>query len=555
MRIEVYKKDHKVSVKDFLLGTDGDKFNKTKNFPIHRISDYILSQLKNSGVVFRFSDGSNELTPGEPGYFFSEQAVTDKTQITKLYFSKDSFYGEELEALFLSAGSNLGDLYLGLTQQDDTANYGFFNVGNVIDAGDYFEIDVDLRGQLFAKEFLHDKNYALFFDIVSSNEFSISIEAGVFMLYKNGALVDQVDMSQYLDDTNLARLIGGTVDENGIATFKRDDDSEFTVDFSQFLSGITPTKLSQLENDTNFVPGSQLYSRSEIDNKDAAIQLQVTKLNGLYLQKDTVNNKIYLKNADGTTLSTINGYQNDGIGYSIEFDTDSRTIYILDANSDIVDSIPVSLLVEGKMDKGGYNGTGQDLKDYIDTLLKGLKWKDSVLCATTGNITLSGEQIIDGQQTNASRVLVKDQTNKTENGIYVSNASAWTRAEDADAGVELVEATVGVEQGETNKNVKFTCLSTNITLGATEVEWGFLTEVLGVTFTELESILQDYVKTEDIPVKDVKDSAGNSLVDQNGIAQLPDYSTGGSGSDLNIEGGHSASIYTANQLIDGGNSQ
>lgn len=42
-----------------------------------------------------------------------------------------------------------------------------------------------------------------------------------------------VDMSVYLDDTNLSRIMNGSLDANtGIATFFRDDNSSFTVDFS-----------------------------------------------------------------------------------------------------------------------------------------------------------------------------------------------------------------------------------------------------------------------------------------------------------------------------------
>lgn len=42
-----------------------------------------------------------------------------------------------------------------------------------------------------------------------------------------------VDLSQYLDDTNLARIVSGTLDSGtGIATFTRDDSTTFTIDFS-----------------------------------------------------------------------------------------------------------------------------------------------------------------------------------------------------------------------------------------------------------------------------------------------------------------------------------
>ena len=58
-RISTYIKDDRVSVKDRLIGSDGDNRDQTKNFSITGISDFILGQLRNSGVVFRFADSNN----------------------------------------------------------------------------------------------------------------------------------------------------------------------------------------------------------------------------------------------------------------------------------------------------------------------------------------------------------------------------------------------------------------------------------------------------------------------------------------------------------------
>ncbi len=54
-------------------------------------------------------------------------------------------------------------------------------------------------------------------------------------LLKDGEVVKEIDLSLYLDDTNLSRLVSGTVDANGLATFKRDDNSTFIVDFSSLV--------------------------------------------------------------------------------------------------------------------------------------------------------------------------------------------------------------------------------------------------------------------------------------------------------------------------------
>lgn len=81
----------------------------------------------------------------------------------------------------------------------------------------------------------------------------------------------------------------------------------------------------------------------------------------------------------------------------------------------------------------------------------GMKWRPSVRAATTANITLSGAQTIDGVSVIAGdRVLVKDQSTASQNGVYVAASGAWSRATDADSWAELVSQTVAVEEGSTN---------------------------------------------------------------------------------------------------------
>ena len=64
--------------------------------------------------------------------------------------------------------------------------------------------------------------------------------------------------------------------------------------------------------------------------------------------------------------------------------------------------------------------------------------KPPCVVATTANITLSGTQTIDTVAVVANdRVLVKDQTDGTENGIYLVAAGAWTRVKDWNASGDL----------------------------------------------------------------------------------------------------------------------
>ena len=91
-------------------------------------------------------------------------------------------------------------------------------------------------------------------------------------------------------------------------------------------------------------------------------------------------------------------------------------------------------------------------KNYVDSVSQGLDPKNSVRVATTTNLNLSspGTTIDTITLSVNNRVLVKDQTTASQNGIYVWNgaASAMTRASDADSTTKLNGgAFVFVEEG------------------------------------------------------------------------------------------------------------
>jgi Pectate lyase superfamily protein len=86
------------------------------------------------------------------------------------------------------------------------------------------------------------------------------------------------------------------------------------------------------------------------------------------------------------------------------------------------------------------------------TMSADLAIKEPCLVATTGNITLSGLQTVDGVALGASnRVLVKSQTTASQNGIYAAASGAWTRATDFDGAGDVVGgAEVRVTSGTKN---------------------------------------------------------------------------------------------------------
>lgn len=98
-------------------------------------------------------------------------------------------------------------------------------------------------------------------------------------------------------------------------------------------------------------------------------------------------------------------------------------------------------------------------KQYVDDLVSGKDWKESVRVATTGNIVLSGIQTVDGITLVAGdRILVKNQTAGAQNGIYTVAAGAWVRSADADVSAEVTTGmTTLVEQGVVNGSSGWSC--------------------------------------------------------------------------------------------------
>ena len=123
-------------------------------------------------------------------------------------------------------------------------------------------------------------------------------------------------------------------------------------------------------------------------------------------------------------------------------------------------------------------------KSYVSALLEGRKPKEAVRVASTGaNIDLStgGLLTVDTIVLVAGdRVLVKDQTDASENGIYVAALGAWSRADDFDELSPVDEingAYTAVQEGSANAGKTFVQSGTVATLGTDDIDFVFYNSV------------------------------------------------------------------------------
>jgi hypothetical protein len=123
-------------------------------------------------------------------------------------------------------------------------------------------------------------------------------------------------------------------------------------------------------------------------------------------------------------------------------------------------------------------------KSYVDGLLQGFDWKQSVRVASTVTGSLStafaNGSVVDGVTLSVGdRILIKNQTNGSENGIYTVNATGTpTRASDADASADVTAGlTVFISEGTTQGNSSWSLTTDDtVTLGTTALTF---TQVAG----------------------------------------------------------------------------
>lgn len=156
-------------------------------------------------------------------------------------------------------------------------------------------------------------------------------------------------------------------------------------------------------------------------------------------------------------------------------------------------------------------------KGYVDSVAaSSVKWKTPVRVATTADGTFStafdNGSTVDGVVlATGDRILIKNQADATQNGIYTVAASgAPTRATDADANDEVPGATVFVEEGTANAATQWTCTNTSVTLGSSDIT--FVLIAAGVTYTADETTLtlsgsQFAIKASGVGTSQITDDA------------------------------------------------
>jgi len=272
--------------------------------------------------------------------------------------------------------------------------------------------------------------------------------------------------------TDGAGVLSWVNDNSGAGTFSGTANSAVTTDGAGALttSATTSTELG-------YVSGVTSSIQTQLNSKEPSITAAATTTyfrgDKTFVTLDTSvvpeNTNLYFTAARAQSASVVNAI-NDAV------------LTTAPSQNAVFDALALKLSTSGgTLLVGTINGVPTPVspddivnKAYVDASV-GIPANTiasyQVKVATIENITLSGPQTIDGISVVAgNRVLVKNQTTPSQNGVYVVAAGAWTRATDMDSWGEVVGYSSIITEGNTNSGFRInSAASVGGTLNTTNI--------------------------------------------------------------------------------------
>lgn len=330
---------------------------------------------------------------------------------------------------------------------------------------------------------INEGNLNSFDQTSSASSLDVTIDAGEAFVFGAWTCIDEPTTVTLAEDTSAQTVfVGwnkGTSDDviiglaSAFASTSGDRDEKIPLyDFDTDASGVTDvTDRRRFEQ----VAADQIEqgAGSGLD-ADTVDGFEASALGSSSVSEDS---SLVVAAPDDINFGSNLGVTDDGDNSVTVAVDDSFVLTTGDTMSGSLDmgSNTITSLADPTADSDGAN------KGYVDAVAEGLDIKDSVRICTETNIDLTSTtdpNPVDGVTlSDGDRVLLKEQTDDTENGIYVATTatdpSTWTRAPDADEDADVTSGMfVFIESGTTHANQGFVLITEDpITLGTTSLEF------------------------------------------------------------------------------------
>ena len=230
------------------------------------------------------------------------------------------------------------------------------------------------------------------------------------------------------------------------------------------VSSVTSTELGYVSGVSSAIQTQLDAKNVKANNLSDVASASSARTNlGLAIGSDVQAYDAQLADIAGLTPTDSNFIVGDGSNFVTESGATARTSLGLGT---IATQAANNVAITGGSITGMSAPSGSSdvtTKSYVDDLVAGLKTRIITRVATTANINLSNAlengDTLDGiSLATGNKVLVKNQTDATENGIYLVAASgAASRDPDFNTVDELAGQLVIVQEGTTNQDTIFLC--------------------------------------------------------------------------------------------------
>ena len=287
-------------------------------------------------------------------------------------------------------------------------------------------------------------------------------------------------------DSEVLTFTGGTgIDTSGSGnaiTFAIDS-TVSTLTGTQILTNKTLT--SAVLNDN--ISGTSIKDEDNMESDSAThlatqqsikayVDSQVTAQD-LDFQGDSGGAQSIDLDSETLTLAGGTGISTSGSGNTITFNIDSAVVTTLTGTQTLTNKTLTEPILNGTIsgtaikdednmasNSATHLATQQSIKAYVDSVAQGLHIKESCRVATSASGTLStsfanGSGIDGVILVTGDRILIKDQTDAKENGIYIVTSGTPNRSTDMDTGSTANSDFTFISEGTVNGNHGFVCTS------------------------------------------------------------------------------------------------
>ena len=259
------------------------------------------------------------------------------------------------------------------------------------------------------------------------------------------------------------------------------------------VSSVTSTELGYVSGVSSAIQTQLDAKNVKANNLSDVVSASTARTNlGLAIGSDVQAFDAQLSDVAGLTPTDSNFIVGNGSNFITESGATARTSLGLGT---IATQAANSVAITGGSITGMSAPSGSSdvtTKSYVDDLVTGLKTRIITRVATTANINLSnalenGDTLDGVTLATGNKVLVKDQTDATENGIYVVPSSgAASRDSDFNTVAELAGQLVIVQEGSTNADRIYLCTTDNSgTIGSVNITFSRVTPSFTGTVTSV----------------------------------------------------------------------